>query len=605
MMSRVYLILGVDAFIFGFSHLTAVILITGLENFHQALNLNIIGLIGIYLIIFKIFRYGSISYRNFSLYDIKLYLVGLLALLGVSFGTVIFLFPDDITKSIYFISVLLASIGVFGSRIIAHALLRQKKSAERLLKKATLIYGAGYSGQIFANAFDDSSIKGFVDDNEQLVGRLIQGVTVYPGSQIKDLVVSKNIEAIYIAAPKLEGTREQELAKLGQTTGVKVHKIPTLSQILVEKNVHRPSKEDAMANFFRREIEAGSNPDLSDRPNIDSLAKQTVLVTGGGGSIGSELCRQLVCADPAILIVVEISEFALYSIQQEINSRPEWGGMFIPILCSVQSEERLKNIFDQWRPNIVFHVAAYKHVGLVETNALEAVKNNVFGTLNLARQAQYFGVSKCILVSTDKAVRPANVMGVTKMLAELIFESFSDKSDTVFCSVRFGNVIESSGSVIPKFRKQIRDGGPVTVTDPKATRFFMTIPDAAKLVLVAAGLAKSGDIFVLDMGSPISILELAKYLIGASGHKPRLPGETQGDIEIIFTGLSRGEKLHEELSFSGELKPSMHSKIFRVIEQQGRHRGLDLILNKLDSACSAGDTDSLLSLMREYNESTI
>ncbi|GAB3193226.1 hypothetical protein GCM10027292_34730 [Hydrogenophaga aquatica] len=340
-------------------------------------------------------------------------------------------------------------------------------------------------------------------------------------------------------------------------------------------------------------------------PNHILLARnilgKVVMVTGAGGSIGSELCRQILSVGPSTLLLIEQSEFALYGIHQELEEKLAGGAVkLVPLLASVQDVDRMHEIMSTWRPETVYHAAAYKHVPLVEHNPAEGVKNNVLGTLNTARAAMENGVTDFVLISTDKAVRPTNIMGASKRLAEMVLQALAaNEPGTKFTMVRFGNVLGSSGSVVPRFRQQIRDGGPITLTHPEITRYFMTIPEAAQLVIQAGAMAKGGDVFVLDMGESVRIMDLARRMVELSGLTVRDEDHPDGDIEIEITGLRPGEKLYEELLIGDNPKPTNHSRIMKAHEELLPWAELEPRLQALDMALNVNDIGVIRQMLQQ------
>lgn len=403
-----------------------------------------------------------------------------------------------------------------------------------------MIVGAGMAGSDILNEIKSSShllgdVLCFVDDNKEKQGRLINGIKIEGGREsIPELVEKYDINSIYITMPSASVAQRREIINICQQTGAKVKILPAIYQLV--------SGEVSVSKLREVQVE-----DLLGRDqitvNVDEVAAyikdKVVLVTGGGGSIGSELCRQVANQNPKMLVIFDIYENTAYDLQQELkHNYPELD--LRTVIGSVRDLHRLEVVFEKYQPNLVFHAAAHKHVPLMEHSPNEAIKNNVFGTYNVALTAEKYNVDKFVLISTDKAVNPTNIMGASKRICEMIIQTMAKYSDTTFVAVRFGNVLGSHGSVIPLFEKQIKAGGPVTVTHPDIIRFFMTIPEAVGLVLQAGAYAKGGEIFVLDMGEPMKILDLAKNMIRLSGYKP------DEDIKIEFTGLRPGEKLFEE-----------------------------------------------------------
>ena len=427
----------------------------------------------------------------------------------------------------------------------------------RAKRDRTLIVGAGAAAETIVRELNvpDSKfeIVGFVDDDEMKRRRIIYGYTVLGNrNDIVEICKKKNVNRIIIAIPSLNEKELGKILRICQKTTCAVRVLPKVSELIQDgrkmvESLRRVDIEDLLSR----------EPIILDTKGIlEKISGKTVLVTGGGGSIGSELCRQLVKFNPKKLIILDIYENNAYDIQIELKSDyPELD--LSVVIASVRDVERLREVFDEFKPQIVFHAAAHKHVPLMEDSPGEAIKNNVVGTYNVALCADEFKVEKFVMISTDKAVNPTNVMGATKRMCEMIVQSMAQVSETDFVAVRFGNVLGSNGSVIPLFKKQIEKGGPVTLTHKEITRFFMTIPEAAQLVIQAASFANGGEIFVLDMGKPVKIYDLAYNLIKLSGYEPGV------DIEIKITGLRPGEKLYEELLMDEEgLTNTSHKKIF-------------------------------------------
>ena len=431
-----------------------------------------------------------------------------------------------------------------------------------------LIYGAGTAGAQTASALQVSGqlkLIGFVDDDANMVGRSINGKPIFAASDLLELVPSHAITDILLAMPSATRERRNQIIQSLESLPVHVRSLPSLSDLTSGKVTVQDFRELDIEDLLGREP-VSPRTDLLAR----DLAGQVVLVSGAGGSIGSELTRQIVQQKPRQLLLLDHSEFALYSIHQELQAQCSTDGLsveLVPLLASVSNPERLQSVFHTYRPATVYHAAAYKHVPMVEDNPGEGVRNNVFGTLHMAQAAVNAGVHRFVLISTDKAVRPTNVMGATKRMAELVLQAFAQAYPrTLFSMVRFGNVLGSSGSVVPLFRKQLASGGPLTVTDAEVTRYFMTIPEAAELVLQAGAMGQGGDVFVLDMGQPIKIIDLARRMLHLSGLRERTPAHPQGDIEIAITGLRPGEKLYEELLIGDNPEPTEHLRIMKARE---------------------------------------
>ncbi len=431
-----------------------------------------------------------------------------------------------------------------------------------------LIYGAGLAGAQTAAALGMSGqyeLVGFVDDDTAKIGRSINGVPVHASRDIAALVEREGITDILLALPSVTRERRNRIIESLRHLPLHIRTLPGMSDLTSGRVTVQDFRELDIEDLLGRDP-VPPNAELLAR----DLSRMVVLVTGAGGSIGSELCRQILRQQPSRLLLLDHSEFALYSIHQELLAAcAELGGTIelVPLLGSVNQEARLHEICRQYLPHTVYHAAAYKHVPLVESNPAEGIRNNVFGTLNMARAAQAAGVARFVLVSTDKAVRPTNVMGASKRMAELVLQALAaEAGQTCFSMVRFGNVLGSSGSVVPLFRRQLAAGGPLTVTHADVTRYFMTIPEAAQLVLQAGAMAGGGEVFVLDMGEPVRILDLAHRMVELSGLTVRDPEHPQGDIEIAITGLRPGEKLYEELLIGDNPAPTGHPRIMKAHE---------------------------------------
>jgi FlaA1/EpsC-like NDP-sugar epimerase len=430
-----------------------------------------------------------------------------------------------------------------------------------------LIYGAGSSGRQLAAVVAGSRqmrVVGFLDDDISLQGGHISGLPVLSPADLETIIPRFAVADIVVAMPSVTRRRRKEILDLLRTAGVNVRTLPGLMD-LAQGKVHASDiKELEIEDLLGRDCVAANQAQLHGL-----FAETCIAVTGAGGSIGSELCRQILAGSPETLLLIDSSEFALYAIHRELEARlsPDQACRIIPLLGSVTDEARMREIVTKWRPSTLYHAAAYKHVPLVEHNPVEGARNNVLGTLVMARLADELGISRFVLVSTDKAVRPASVMGATKRLAELTLQALSaTATGTCYAMVRFGNVLGSSGSVVPLFRQQIRDGGPVTITHPDITRYFMTIPEAAQLVLQAGIMARGGEVFVLDMGEPVRVFDLARNMIELSGLSIRSADNPDGDIEIEIIGLRPGEKLFEELLIGNDPIATAHPRIMMANE---------------------------------------
>ncbi|MDB9707889.1 polysaccharide biosynthesis protein [Planktotalea frisia] len=458
------------------------------------------------------------------------------------------------------------------------------------------IYGAGMAGIQLASALRQSNdVKPivFVDDNPALWGLLVSGLQVQNPKDLAAMVASGKITRVLLAMPSISRTRQSRLVTTLEALACDVHVMPSYADLVAGKGLTETAAPVAPDALLGRDKVDLNIPDVAK-----AYAGRAVMVTGAGGSIGSELCRQLLDIKPSHIVLYERSEFELYKIDLELRVLAEAAGIKITTrLGSVVDARRVRAVLVETRAEIVLHAAAYKHVPLVEENELEGARNNVVGTQVVAEAALEAGVERFILISTDKAVRPTNMMGATKRLAELVVQDLQARSTTTrFSMVRFGNVLGSSGSVLPLFERQIRRGGPVTVTHPEVTRFFMTIPEAARLVLLAGAYATGGDVFVLDMGKPMKVLDIARRMIELSGLRVMENGE--GDIDIEITGLRPGEKLYEELLIDGDsLRTTPHGKILRAQEVRLSQIEVAAMLRELNKSLDAGDAPALRRLI--------
>ncbi len=462
-----------------------------------------------------------------------------------------------------------------------------------------LIYGAGLAGAQTAAALAMSgqySLLGFVDDDPAKVGRSINGVQVYAGKEIATIVEKEGVTDILLALPRVSRERRNRIIESLRHLPVHIRTLPGMADLTSGRVTVQDFRELDIEDLLGRDP-VPPDADLMAR----DLAQKTVLVTGAGGSIGGELCRQILRQRPRQLLLLDHSEFALYSMHQELEALCRGAGLatqLLPLLGSVNHEARLLEICRQYQPHTIYHAAAYKHVPMVESNPAEGIRNNVFGTLSMARVARDCGVARFVLVSTDKAVRPTNVMGASKRMAELVLQAMAaEAGPTCFSMVRFGNVLGSSGSVVPLFRRQLAAGGPLTVTHVDVTRYFMTISEAAQLVLQAGAMAGGGEVFVLDMGEPVRILDLARRMVELSGLSVRDPDHPQGDIEIAITGLRPGEKLYEELLIGDNPTPTDHVRIMKAREDCLPWPVLAPHLDRLRRAAEAGDEAEIRSVL--------
>ncbi len=476
---------------------------------------------------------------------------------------------DGVPRSIGILQPLILFFAIAGSRLLVRFLLgstKVNKFKKSILPRA-LIYGAGSAGRQLASALDNSyemKVVGFIDDDTLLHGQVLQGQNIYSYQDLAKVIESKDVTHILLALPSINRSKRMKIIKKVNQHKIIVRTLPSVTDLVEERVTTSDIRDLEVEDILDRHIV---------EPNLELLAKNTnskiVLVTGAGGSIGSELTRQIIKLNPKKILLIDISEYALYQIHSELEeiklknklkTEPE----LIPIIASVQDKLKMTEIIKNFKPDIVYHAAAYKHVPLVEQNICEGIKNNIFGTLNVSKISIDHNISNFVLISSDKAVRPTNIMGASKRVAELCLQAlFEEKNSmrTKLSIVRFGNVLGSSGSVIPKFKKQIKDGGPVTLTHPEVTRYFMTIPEAAQLVIQAGAMAQGGDVFVLDMGDPVKIKDLVKKIVILSGLTLKDKENPNGDIKIVTTGLRPGEKLYEEVLLGDNPQPTIHKKI--------------------------------------------
>ena len=525
--------------------------------------------------------------------------VGIYGLLYASVFTAIGV--AGVPRTVGIIQPILLLLFVGASRALARVWLGDQYLS--ILKRASrpkvLIYGAGSTGRQLAAAMANShemQVAGFLDDDDRLQGHVLNGQPIYNPADLDNLATTLNISDVLLAMPSLSRKRRNEILGQIRSAHVAVRTLPSVTHLAQGKVSISDLRDLDIDDLLGREPVTPNHILL-----VKNIVGKVVLVTGAGGSIGSELCRQILAVNPAKLLLIEQNEFALYAIHQELEEKlarldVATPPVLVPLLASMQDEDRMREIMSTWHPDTVYHAAAYKHVPLVEHNPAAGIKNNVLGTLRTAQAAAENGVSDFVLISTDKAVRPTNVMGASKRLAEMALQALAATQagmgvagSTRFSMVRFGNVLGSSGSVVPRFRQQIRDGGPITLTHPEVTRYFMTIPEAAQLVIQAGAMAKGGDVFVLDMGQPVKIMDLARRMVELSGLTVKDEQNPEGEIEITVTGLRPGEKLYEELLIGDNPKPTVHPRIMKAHEEfipwaefEGKLTALEMALNVND-----------------------
>ena len=561
---------------------------------------------------------ASIIFVRFGLYRAVIRYIGFKALWTVVqavslyalvWGVIGFMVAvDGIPRSVILINWMLSLLAIGGLRVVARLALSQNvefsifnfelNSKSQSDKKRVLVYGAGDAGIQLVSALSHSSEYnpvGFIDDSNELQGNQIRGLNIYSINSVESVINKLKVDEVLIAMPSASRTKRLDIINTLEPYPVLVRMLPGVAELAEGKISIGDLREVSIKDLLGREsVEA--NKDLLGK----NITNKVVVVTGAGGSIGSELCRQIVFLKPKALILYEMSELALYSIEKELSNIGIYSIDIYPILGSVNNKTRMTNVFKRFGVDTIYHAAAYKHVPMVEFNNTEGVDNNIFGTLNCAQVAIDVGVETFVLISTDKAVRPTNTMGATKRSAELVLQALAAKqSATKFTMVRFGNVLGSSGSVIPLFKQQIKAGGPVTVTDVNMIRYFMTIPESVELVIQAGAMGLGGDVFVLDMGEPVKIDDLAKKMIRLSGLEVKDNAHPEGDIEITYTGLRPGEKLYEELLIGDNVSSTDNPLILRAEEELLTWDELEPILNNLQTAIQDCDQRKLRKLLIE------
>jgi FlaA1/EpsC-like NDP-sugar epimerase len=510
---------------------------------------------------------------------------------------------QGVPRTVGLIQPILLAIMVGASRAFARfwlgGLYRQQLFVARLPR--ALIFGAGSSGRQLANSMARSTelrVVGFLDDDSRLHRQILNGLRIYAPDELPLLVHSLGISTILLAIPSANQRQRNDIISRVLLAKVSIRTLPTRREGL-HGGATSADLQDLDVDDLLGRIPVEPDPVLFKK----NIYKQVVLVSGAAGSIGSELCRQVLAASPKLLLIVDQSEEGLYRVHEELIAKfPITQKIIIPLLASVLDENRIRMIMTAWQPHVVFHAAAYKHVPIVEHNITQGFKNNVYGTQIMCEAAIACGVSNFVLISTDKAVRPTNIMGASKRLAELVLQALSENGSKTVCSiVRFGNVLGSSGSVVPKFRSQIKMGGPITVTHPEVTRYFMTIPEAAQLVIQSSALAEGGDVFVLDMGRSVEIIGLARRMIELSGRTVRDQQNPDGDIAIEITGLRPGEKLFEELLIGNNPQHTSHLRIMRAQEPHIEWQNLQLILAELLGLIDKNDVKAILEKIAQLD----
>lgn len=553
---------------------------------------------------------GALLIRQFGLHRIKLHVYNMTdavnsALLAVTLGTLGFVFsflPLDVSPapapSFLVFTLLFLVLSVSGRialrNFVAHLLSRAQN------RKRVLIYGAGQTGQQLAAALQtDDAFEPvcFVDDKVTLQKMTISGMRVHAPREVIDIVSRHDIDRIVLAMPSVSQAVRVRIAHDLRDVGCEVLALPSFADMVLRgEEAHKVVPVETSKILGRSALE-GELPAAAD-----AYDNHNVLVTGAGGSIGSELCRQLLACSPSKLVLLDHSEHALYNITRELD-HVDHSAEIVPILGSINQPALVSEALKDHQINVIFHAAAYKHLPLVEDNILEGLRNNVIGTRIVAEAARRANVDRFILVSSDKAVRPTSIMGSSKRMAELVVQDLAARSEsTRFSMVRFGNVLGSSGSVVPLFQEQVRHGGPLTVTHPDVTRFFMTISEAARLVLLAGSFSRGGDVFVLDMGEPVHILSVARKMILGAGYTIRDDETPNGDIEIKFTGLRPGEKMHEELLIGSDMLTTPHPKILRAQENSLSEIEIANALQELKRAVETRDVDLAKSILCKWVE---
>ncbi len=547
-----------------------------------------------------IFRYSDLPALMAVIRDVGVYALAYITMFRL-------VEVEDVPRSVALLQPLLLLMAIGSSRMLAWIWLggHYQRLIQRCDIPRVLLFGAGSAGRQLVGAIHNSpemEAVAFLDDDANLHGSILKGLKIHDPAQLPELVKRLDIDLVLLAMPSASRQRRNELLELASQAQVQVRTLPGIMELANGQVSFSDLRELEIEDLLGRDP-VPPQPQLLDK----NLRGKVVLVTGAGGSIGSELCRQIIQSGPTQLLLLELNEYALYKVNQDLEKLQAENlankTELIPLLGSVQNVEQLREIMLTWRPQTVYHAAAYKHVPLVEHNPAEGLKNNVFGTLLTAQVAAEQGVDDFVLVSTDKAVRPTNIMGSSKRLAEMALQALAAEpaqaGNTRFSMVRFGNVLGSSGSVVPLFRQQIKDGGPITLTHADITRYFMTIPEAAQLVIQAGAMAIGGDVFVLDMGEPIKIIDLARRMVELSGLSVKDEQHPEGDIELKITGLRPGEKLYEELLIGDNPLPTQHPRIMKAHEDFLPWSQLTFKLTQLQQALATNDVPLIRNLLKE------
>ena len=603
--SKIYLQLAFDSVLIAFSFIAAMAL--RLESFAFLGRPQLLLTLGLTILV------TLVVFRQLGLYRALVRFLTGRVLIAVGKGALVsaiilyaagLLLNVGLPRSVPIIYAVLVFLSVGGLRFVARHFFR---SPDHVLKQPVIIYGAGEAGlQLLNSLFHGREYHpiALVDDDKALQNLTVGGLRVYGPDAIPRLAQQSGAKVVLLAIPSIGRRRRREIVATLEDLHLEIKTIPGISEIISGKAKISELRAVTPEDLLGRDPVA-PDPELLGQDVRDKV----VMVSGAGGSIGSELCRQLLAQGPKTLILYEMSEFALYAIESELREMQQVTGadtLIVPVLGSVQHPRRLETTIKAFGVQTIYHAAAYKHVPLVEENVIEGVRNNVFGTWEIASSARKHGVENFILISTDKAVRPTNVMGATKRIAELICQALAQESgSTTYAMVRFGNVLGSSGSVIPRFSAQIEQGGPLTVTHRDITRYFMTIPEASQLVIQAGAMADGGDVFVLDMGEPVKILDLAISMVKLHGLTPYLvdhPDQVfpdKGDIAICITGLRKGEKLYEELLIGNSPSPTQHPRIMTASEVSLPMSRLKPVLDRLFAACEAFDLPAIIAILHE------